>query len=374
MLRLENCRERQQRLLRQMEEHELELIVLANPKTIYYLSGALVDPCRPHVFALRASGRSLLVTNEPPGNAAADEVRLYTAYTLERPFSRSTMDEELDGLVCNALSGIPVGAGSVGLEYEFIDFRLGEVIRGMSPLDPRNITPLLDEMRRRKDPDEIECMRATVRIVEAAYAAVKARLAPGMTEYEAYNIVQEAMVNEARTSIDLKGDFACGTRAINGGGPPTDYRLRSGDLYILDLFPSYEGYNCDLTRTFVVGSPNALQQDAWAHVMEAHCLAREIIRPGVPGRHVYHEIRAHLDKFAPAKGSFTHHAGHGLGMDGWEFPWLTPGSDQVIQEGEALACEPALYADALQGGIRLEHNYVVGKDGIAPLDNFPMDL
>ena len=108
--------------------------------------------------------------------------------------------------------------------------------------------------------------------------------------------------------------------------------------------------------------------------MEAHALAQRLIRPGLPGRQVYHELRTHLDAFAPTKGSFTHHAGHGLGMDGWEFPWLTPGSDQVIQEGEVIGCEPGLYGEVLEGGIRLEHNYLVGKDGITALDTFPMDL
>jgi Xaa-Pro aminopeptidase/Xaa-Pro dipeptidase len=61
-------------------------------------------------------------------------------------------------------------------------------------------------------------------------------------------------------------------------------------------------------------------------------------------------------------------------MDAWEFPWLTPGSDQVIQEGEVISCEPGLYAKALEGGIRLEHNYLVGKEGVSPLDTFALDL
>jgi Xaa-Pro aminopeptidase len=374
MLRLENCRERQTRLLRHMEDQELELVVLANPKTIYYFSGVLVNPGLPHVFALKASGQSLLCTNQAPPRSAVDEVCVYTGYTLERPFSRSTMDEELDGMVCQAVNHLPAGAGSVALEYDYIDFRLGEVIRALSPLRPRNITPVLDEMRRRKDPDELECMRATTVLVEAAYGAVKSQLQPGMTEYQAHTIIYEAIVNQAQSSVELRGDFACGQRAIGGGGPPTSQRLRNGELYILDLFPIYQGYVCDLCRTFIVGAPSQLQQDAWAHVMEGHAIAQKLIRPGVPGRLVYHELRAHLDSFAPAKGSFTHHAGHGLGMDAWEFPWLTPGSDQLIQEGEVISCEPGLYAKALEGGIRLEHNYLVGKESVSPLDTFAMDL
>jgi Xaa-Pro aminopeptidase len=131
---------------------------------------------------------------------------------------------------------------------------------------------------------------------------------------------------------------------------------------------------CDFTRTFSVGPPSQLQQDAWAHVMAAHAIARRTIRPGVPAKEVYHAIKSHLDKFKPAEGSFWHHAGHGVGMSGWEFPWLTPGSDDVVQDREVLACEPGLYAEAMQGGIRLEHNYLVTPEGVTTLDHFPMDL
>jgi len=229
-------------------------------------------------------------------------------------------------------------------------------------------------MRRQKDPDEIECMRRTVELVEAGLAAVKAKLEVGMPEYQAYSLYYEGMVAKAETSVVLNGDFACGARAIRGGGPPTNRRVMAGDLYIFDTFPIYQGYMCDFTRTFAVGKPSQLQQDAWAHIMEAHAIARRIIQPGVPAKEVYHAIKSHLDKFTAAVDSFWHHAGHGVGMNGWEFPWLTPGSEDVVQDREVLACEPGLYAEAMQGGIRLEHNYLVTPEGVVTLDHFPMDL
>jgi len=374
MLKLENCRRRQQRLLEHMQDQELELVVLANPKTIYYLSGVLVDPGLPHVFALRANGRSLLCTSQEPAAAAADEVCVYTAHSLERPFNRSVVDEELDGRVCQAVKGIPAGAGSVALEYEFIDFRLGLVLRALSEQRPRNITPVLDEMRRVKDADELDSIRTVVVLVEAAFAAIKARLEPGMTEYQAYSIVYEALVNQAQTSLDLKGDFACGLRGIGGGGPPTARRVRPGDLCIFDLHPTFRGYRCDLTRTFVAGVPTPLQLEAWAHVLETHRLAQTWLRPGMPARVVYQEVRAHLDRFAGPQNPIHDHAGHGIGLEAWESPWLVPGSDQVLQDGEVIAFEPGLYAEALQGGIRLERNYLIGADGPVALDTFPLDL
>jgi Xaa-Pro dipeptidase len=195
-----------------------------------------------------------------------------------------------------------------------------------------------------------------------------------MTEYQAFSIMSEALVHRAETSVTLLGDFACGVRSITQGGPPTARKLQSGDLFILDIYPAYNGYVCDLCRTFVIGQPSQLQQDTWAHVMQGHSLAERLLRPGAKASQVYEELRAHLEAFEPARGSFKHHAGHGLGLNAWEYPWLTPGSDHVIQEGEVIAFEPGLYSEEMQGGIRLEHNYLVTRNGVVALDSFPMEL
>ncbi len=61
-------------------------------------------------------------------------------------------------------------------------------------------------------------------------------------------------------------------------------------------------------------------------------------------------------------------------MNGWEFPWITPGSDHVFQEGEVVAVEPGVYGECLSGGIRLERDYRIEADGVTPLDSFPLDL
>ncbi len=348
-----------------MEAHRLDLVVLTNPKTIYYFAGALTDPMVPQLFTMSASGKTLLITNQQPQQAAADRVDLYTGYTIERPFNRTTMTVEAVALVRQIML-----AGSVGLEYDFAPVAISDVC-GPKKV---NITPAIDELRRIKDPDELDSIRDTIHLTEAGYAAVRGRLEPGMTEFEVYSMFHAALVRHAQTSVDLRGDFACGTRAIRGGGPPTARQLAAGDLYILDIFPFYNGYHCDLTRTFAVGSPSDLQKEAWEVVRRGHDLAVKLIRPGVSGRGIYYEIRAHLEKFTPTCGSFWHHLGHGFGMNGWEFPWLTPGSDHLVQEGEVLAIEPGLYGECLNGGIRLEHNYLVGKDTVTALDEFPLDL
>jgi Xaa-Pro aminopeptidase len=245
---------------------------------------------------------------------------------------------------------------------------------GVDGREVRNLTPALDQMRRAKDPDEIECIRRTVELVEAGLAALKVCLVPGMAEFKAYSICQEAMIAKAETSVMVNGHFAGGVRAVRGGGPPTNQRLQFGDLCIVDSWPSFHGYSCDIARTFVVGRPTQLQQDAWGHVMEAHAIAHRMIRPGTRAERIYEVLQGHLDRFSSARNSPLRHAGHGVGLNARELPWLAAGSEYVIEDREVLACEPALYGDSLRGGIRLEHDYLVTTEGVTILDHFPMDL
>jgi Xaa-Pro aminopeptidase len=348
-----------------MQVAGLKTAVLSRPKTISYFTGALPDPTWTHVLAVSDRGKWTLVTNFEPKHEVAAQVRTYTGYTIEKVFGRESGHDE----AVNIASGLIEG-GRVGIEAEWISGGL----LGRLPNETHNLTPELLEMRRRKLADEIESMRATTRLAEAGYAAVKQQIEPGMTELDAYLVIHRAIVEAASTSVDLNGDFACGVRAIGGGGPPTRRVIQNGDLCIYDLFPSFEGYMCDLCRTFVAGNATDEQKEVWAHVLAAHEVARRCIRPGASARTAYEEIRDFLHRHRGTEGSFTHHAGHGVGMDGWEQPWLNAGSDQVFVEGEVIACEPGLYSERLQGGIRLEHNYLVTQDGPVAIDSFPMDL
>jgi Xaa-Pro aminopeptidase len=369
MLTLDGCRLRLQRLLAAMESRGIGLVVLGNPKSIYYFAGAMVDADRPQAFAVLRSGATLLVTNREPAQSIAGAVEVYTAYTLDRAFLRRTMNEEAAAAIKKfaVRRRGPVAAA----DFEFLNTGIG---CGLDSRDLRNISAALEELRRQKDPDELEEFQSAIGMAEAAYGAIKAAIRPGMTEYEVYLAGYDAMVRRAGAPLEFRGDFACGTRGINGGGPPTGRKLESGDLYILDFFPTWQGYTCDLCRTFCVGEPSDLQVRAWQCVTEAHARARDLMRPGVACRDIYAGIRDHLETFAEAAGSFTHHAGHGVGMDAWEYPWLNRGTDQVLLEGEIVAVEPGLYSEEMRGGVRLEHNYLVGEDGVRALDSFPPDL
>jgi Xaa-Pro aminopeptidase len=363
MLTIEGCRNRQHRVASYLKEQELDAALFFSMFAARYLSGATVDAKWPQVVLLTASGECLLVTNRTPLEPTACQVEIYTGYSLDRDFNRVTATGEAAQLLAARVTP----ELRIGIEADWAN---AAIVSALGFSGSVNLTPAFTEMRRSKDPDELACMRTVISIAEAGYAAAKANVRPGISEYELYGILLSAMINCAGTSVTLGGDFTAGAGAIRGG-PPTNYCLQPGDMYILDIIPTHQGYFCDLCRTFAASELLEGQSKAWKQIIEAHEIAANLLRPGARGSDVYHAVKAHLDRLP---FSFPHHAGHGVGMQSWEPPWLTPGSTDVLLEGEVVAVEPGLYDPALNGGVRLEHNYLVTREGGVPLDSFSMAL
>jgi len=92
-----------------------------------------------------------------------------------------------------------------------------------------------------------------------------------------------------------------------------------------------------------------------------------MIKPGVRARDVYLTVKEFLDAEPITEKSFWHHLGHGIGFHGHEAPRIIPGSDDLFEVGDVFTLEPGVYTRRLQGGIRLEDNYLITGNGIENL-------
>lgn len=355
------CRARRTRLLTEMQTAGWDLFLTASYRTVYYLTGCLSPADAPTALLLQSDGRCSLFTSVT-GDWSVDEVISVETYSIRRSISEPWHD-----LAALLAGRIPRGsaaverAGTPGLIESLLQH-------------PADATRTIARLRKRKHSDEIEEIQSALRLCAAAYDAARTVIAPGLTEIDVYSAMYDAVVHAAGTSVVFDGDFACGVRAVRGGGPPTRRRLGEGDLYILDLFPAPALYFADTCRTFAVSQPSDEQFRAWETVQEAVKQGEAVCHPGVAARDVYREVKSFLDSHAFTENSFWHHAGHGIGHHGHEAPRLIPGSDDVLEVGDVLTLEPGIYPTALQGGIRLEDNYVLAADGLINLFDYPMDL
>lgn len=364
MLQPDLCRRRQGRLLDAMQRGRLDAVVVGQPAHVYYLSGHWPFWLHSPAFVLRADGRSLLVSgNEPASNAAADEVVAYEASWS------GTQRQEQPALVAGHVSEwLHPARAAIGIDASAVTSQLPTSDGAREPVDP-----VLWQLRRQKDPDEIALMRRAIACTEAMYRRAREIIEPGVPELRVYAELHAAAVmvaGEPLAPAHLGNDYACGAP----GGPPRCGRVaKAGALYVLDLGPACRGYFSDNCRTFAVDrKPTDAQTRAWEVVRGAHPIVERMARPGVRCRDIY----AAVDDYYRAKTGkpFPHHLGHGVGLQPHEFPHLNPRWDDVLMEGEVFTAEPGLYGPELNAGMRIENQYLVTATGVENLTPFPTGL
>ena len=214
----------------------------------------------------------------------------------------------------------------------------------------------------------------SIRAGEAGHAAALAGVEPGMTELQAYLVVQHAAIRELGERVVVYGDFASGPRtATDKGGPPTSRAIEPGDLLLLDFSVVVDGYRGDFTNTFAVGGgPQLASVELFEACLGAMAAGEARLRPGKAARDVDAAVR---DQFR-SLGLLDHfptHSGHGIGLGHPEPPYFVPESDEVLVEGDVVAIEPGLYVEGV-GGMRFERNYLITADGFENLSNHELRL
>jgi Xaa-Pro aminopeptidase len=357
-------RVRQKRLLEALSEQKLDAVALGLGRDVYYLSGHLPNWLHSCGLVVLKDGTSwLTAANKPLENAAVDEGTSFEAQWM------ATLRQEQPAVVAGQMGEFlkKHRVKRVGVDSSDVTLQLAT----SGAFEVQAIDEALFQLRRRKDSDELALIERAMGCAAAMYRRAREIVKPGVMELDVYNELHAAAVREAGEPMSavLGNDFTCG----GGGGPPRKGRAaEAGELYILDVGPSYHGYFADVCRTFAVSEISAEQREAGEQVKSCFEVIERLAKPGASCREIYGAVTEHLTRVAGR--SFGHHLGHGIGLQPHEFPHLNPKWDDVLMEGEVFAAEPALYGEGLRGGIRIENDYVVTKDGVKRLLDSPMDL
>ncbi len=308
-----------------------------------------------------ADGKTVLLTaNSPNESAVADEKLSFPASWggTQRQEQPAVVAEQ----ICSLLAQHPVK--KIGVDASAVNAPL----RGpFTQIDDE-----LFQIRRSKLPDELALMKKAIDASKAMYDRAREIIAPGLSELDLFGQLHTAAVQstgEPMTAL-LGNDFACGV----GGGPArAGHVAQAGQLWILDLGPSYRGYFADNARVFSVDrKPTDAQMKAWQTIVDTFPIVEKMAKPGVRCRDIYAAVEEHF-RSSIGRGQ-SHHLGHGVGLQPHEFPHLNLHWDDVLIEGEVFTCEPGLYGPELNGGIRIENQYRVTAAGIENLIEYPMAL
>lgn len=257
--------------------------------------------------------------------------------------------------------------GHVAVELAWVPAAaVAALVERVSAADIRPLDDLLRPARAEKGADELAGIAEACALADAAHAAIRASVSPGVTELELYASAVGAMNARAGDLVVSGAEIQAGPRGALMMGPPTGAAVAAGDLVMSDVYPRHpNGWWADSCSTVCCGTPSPAQRRDWHAIRNALAAAQELLRPGVRAGEVYEEIRR-------CAGDQPGHAGHGIGRDHYEEPAILPDSDERLVEGAAIVVEPGCYGDGR--GLRLEWAFEVTRDGGRPLTTFDLEL
>ncbi|UCF18534.1 MAG: aminopeptidase P family protein [Gemmatimonadota bacterium] len=257
-------------------------------------------------------------------------------------------------------------AGSeVGFEARHLVYGDWEKLREGGAVEWTATTGLVEGLRAVKDDTEIEMIRRAADIAVSALRDTLPLVKGGVTERELAAELDYRMIRRGAEGPAFDTIVASGQRTALPHAQTSARRIRSGDLLLWDFGARWNGYCCDLTRTFVIGEPDARQTGVYLSVVAAHEAASQNLREGVPGREVDGAVRRVFGSEG-LEDRFAHSTGHGLGLEVHESPRLSRQSEEALVRHMVVTVEPGLYFPGW-GGVRIENDYVVNLDGAALL-------
>ncbi len=232
-------------------------------------------------------------------------------------------------------SALPHASAIAGLELMEVRFVHGA---------PASATADVEELRRIKTPDEIECLKQAAALADRGYQCFADAACVGMSEYKLVAEVEGFLKsNGAEDNFML---IASGGTEVVGMKPPTIRRFQPGDSITTELTPCINGYYAQICRTLVLGEPSKGQCESFAIFSEAQQAAQDLIKPGIRASDA---ARAQNDVFRKhgygdyTGSKYTRVRGHCLGLFPDETPHILEDIDYVIKQNMVLIVHPNTY-------------------------------
>ena len=236
----------------------------------------------------------------------------------------------------------------------------------------RPTVELVEGLRVRKEPGEVERIRLAGVIATSALERTLGAIGAGMSEGEVAGLLEHALRDAGSDGYAFGTIAAAGPRSALPHARAGSRPIARGDFLLLDFGAVYQGYCADVTRTVTVGKASERQREVYGAVREANERARARIRPGMTGKEADAVAREALE----ARGfgeAFGHGLGHGLGLEVHEAPRLSRVSEGTLPAGAVVTIEPGVYLPGW-GGVRIEDDVHLTAGGAELLTDFPRDL
>jgi len=353
-------RARIERAQQLMAENKIDAICLAGGTSLNYFSGAhwgnserlfmMIVPSRGDAFFV-CPGFEEDRAREQIAAGPLSGAHVYTWQEDESPFALAAFGLKEAGLV----------TGKIGIE-ETTPFVFADKLGKAAPsATVTSATAVTSGCRMIKSSAEMALLRLASSVTLQAYEAAWKSMRHGMNAQEF-----SELIGSAYQALGFPGfaSVQVGEYSALPHGSRLPQIIREGAIVLIDDGCTVEGYQSDISRTFVLGKAGDKMKQVFDIVHRAQSAALAAARPGVPCEAVDAAARKVIVDagFGPGYKYFTHRVGHGLGMDGHEWPYLVGGNTLPLAANMTFSDEPGIYIPG-QFGVRLEDDMHITESG-----------
>lgn len=345
---------------RLMMEQKVDALMLAGGTSMEYFTGmkwgnserllAVVIPAKGAPFLVTPKFEEERALEQAHMGPLGKEATVYAWEEHENPYE----------FFAKGLKDRGLSTATIGVE-ETVRFQFSDGAAHIPQVRTTSGTPITGGCRIYKDAHELALMRhasaVTLKAYEAAYKSLKA----GMTQDDFADLVQLA---HKRLGYNGSAGVQVGKYSALPHGSATPQTVEEGSILLIDGGCKVEGYSSDISRTFVLGKATQRMKDVFEIEFKAQSAALAAAKPGVPCEAVDAAARKVIVDagFGPDYKFFSHRVGHGMGMDGHEWPYLVRGNTLPLAPGMVFSDEPGIYIPG-EFGIRLEDDMVITENG-----------
>ncbi|MFX0200490.1 MAG: M24 family metallopeptidase, partial [Candidatus Hodarchaeota archaeon] len=347
-----------------LKAKEIDFLVLIVGANLYYLTGLRAKLHeRPTMLFISTQSKDMVLLpalDIPNASSFLTEEYIYYSYTDNEGPEKAlkTLIEESD------LDGKKIG-------IEFLNMRVMEyeLLKKNAPhLSFVNGAPIIMELRMIKDEKELSYLRKAADITEKALEATLKVIHPGITEQEVLRELEIQMLSFGSGELWKNQIVVSGPRTAFPHAKASNRVIESGDLLMIDTGATYEGYPCDLTRTFSLNNIDEKFKEVYDIVKQANEAVINLPNKTFTAEELDRVVRNVIKDHGYGE-FFIHRTGHGIGLEGTEPPDILEGNRMEMKPGMTFTIEPAIYLPN-KGGVRIEDEVVVTDNGLEYLTNY----
>ena len=273
-------------------------------------------------------------------------------------------DEDPLKVVAGFLKDRKLDTRPVGIEETVRYFAVTGLARALPGATIVKADPVVRGCRMIKTAPEIALMQTATDVTIAAYRWTWPRIEKGMTPADI-----GALMNAATRKLGGDPEFALiliGEAAAYPHGSRAPQMVADGQIVLMDCGCTVQGYQSDVSRTFVFGTASAEQRKVWGDVHSGQSTGFAAAQLGVPAGSVDDAVRRHYEAlgYGPRYRlpGLSHRTGHGIGLDGHEPVNLVHGETMPLAPGMCFSDEPGLYLPG-KFGVRIEDCFHMTESG-----------